>query len=68
MAIAGRYGVPELWFPTNLLALTEATANALVDAGVWTVAASIDGVTQGDLREDSRSGEVRASRWRTWSS
>jgi MoaA/NifB/PqqE/SkfB family radical SAM enzyme len=46
VAIAGRYGVPELWFPTNLLALTEATAGALIDAGVWTVAASIDGVTK----------------------
>jgi MoaA/NifB/PqqE/SkfB family radical SAM enzyme len=46
VAIAGRYGVPELWFPTNLLALTETTAAALIDAGVWTVAASIDGVTK----------------------
>jgi MoaA/NifB/PqqE/SkfB family radical SAM enzyme len=46
VAIAGRYGVPELWFPTNLLALTEATARALIEAGVWTVAASIDGMTK----------------------
>ena len=43
--IAGRYGVPDLWFPTNLLALTEPTAQALVKNGVATVAASIDGVT-----------------------
>ena len=46
VGIAGRYGVPELWFPTNLLALSEPTANALIDAGVWTIAASIDGVTK----------------------
>lgn len=46
VSIAGRYGVPELWFPTNLLALTESTAAALIDADVWTVAASIDGVTK----------------------
>lgn len=44
--IAGRYQVPDLWFPTNLLALTEKTAEAIVDAGVGTVAASIDGVTR----------------------
>jgi len=42
--IAGRYGVPDLWFPTNLLALTEPTAQALISAGVNTVAASIDGM------------------------
>ncbi len=46
VAIAGRYGVPQLWFPTNLLALTEATARTLIDAGVWTVAASVDGMTR----------------------
>lgn len=46
LAVAGRYRVPDLWFPTNLLALTERTAEALVDAGVTTVAASIDGVTR----------------------
>ena len=46
VAIAGRYGVPDLWFPTNLLALTEPTANALIDAGVTTIAASIDGLTR----------------------
>lgn len=45
LAIAGRYGVPDLWYPTNLLALTEKTAEALVDHRVTTVAASIDGVT-----------------------
>jgi len=46
LAISGRYGVPDLWFPTNLLALTETTALALIDANVRTVAASIDGVTK----------------------
>jgi MoaA/NifB/PqqE/SkfB family radical SAM enzyme len=46
VAIAGRYGVPELWFPSNLLALTEPTACALIDAGLWTIAASVDGVTK----------------------
>jgi MoaA/NifB/PqqE/SkfB family radical SAM enzyme len=46
LAVAGRYGVPDLWFPTNLLALTPATAAALVDNHVTTVAASIDGMTK----------------------
>ena len=32
--------------PTNLLALTEASARTIVDSGVRTVAASIDGTTQ----------------------
>jgi MoaA/NifB/PqqE/SkfB family radical SAM enzyme len=45
IAIAGRYGVPDLWFPTNLLAMTETTARALIDARVRTVAASIDGMS-----------------------
>jgi len=46
VAIAGRYGVPDLWFPTNLLALTDASAESLVRARVATVAASIDGMTK----------------------
>ncbi|MEM7349823.1 MAG: radical SAM protein [Acidobacteriota bacterium] len=46
VAIAGRYGVPDLWFPTNLLPLTPKNAEAIVAAGVTTVAASIDGVTR----------------------
>ncbi|MCP3961788.1 MAG: hypothetical protein GY719_28430 [bacterium] len=46
LEIAGRYRVPDLWFPTNLLPLVERTAEALVDHGVTTVAASIDGVTR----------------------
>jgi MoaA/NifB/PqqE/SkfB family radical SAM enzyme len=44
VAVAGRYGVPDLWFPTNLLALTEPTMEALIRGNVATVAASIDGV------------------------
>ncbi len=46
LSIAGRYGVPDLWFPTNLLALTQTSARAILDAGVRTVAASIDGTTK----------------------
>jgi MoaA/NifB/PqqE/SkfB family radical SAM enzyme len=46
VAIAGRYGIPDLWFPTNLLALTDATAEALIQGRVTTVAASIDGMTK----------------------
>ncbi len=44
--IAGRHGVPDLWFPTNLLALTETTAQTLVRNRVTTVAASIDGMAK----------------------
>ncbi|HEX2836028.1 MAG TPA: radical SAM protein [Thermoanaerobaculia bacterium] len=44
VAIAGSYRIPELWFPTNLLPLTEATADAIVRANVTCVAVSIDGV------------------------
>jgi MoaA/NifB/PqqE/SkfB family radical SAM enzyme len=47
LAIAGRYGVPDLWFPTNLLALSGPTLEAMIRANVRTVAASIDGVTKG---------------------
>jgi MoaA/NifB/PqqE/SkfB family radical SAM enzyme len=46
LEVAGRYGVPDLWFPTNLLALTPTTAAALVENRVTTVAASIDGMTK----------------------
>ena len=45
LAIAARYEVPDLWFPTNLLPLTEGLAEAMVEARVRTVAVSIDGVT-----------------------
>ena len=40
---AGRYDVPDLWFPTNLLPLTPAKAEAICEAGVRTVAVSMDG-------------------------
>lgn len=46
VAIAGRYGVPDLWFPTNLLALTESSAEAIVRANVNIVGVSIDGTTK----------------------
>jgi len=46
LTIAGRYGVPDLWFPTNLLALTPPTAAAIIENRVTTVAASIDGFTK----------------------
>jgi MoaA/NifB/PqqE/SkfB family radical SAM enzyme len=46
LQIAGRYGVPDLWFPTNLLALSEATVETMIESGVRTVAASIDGTTK----------------------
>src|SRR5262245_10026711 len=46
LAFACWYGVPDLWFPSNLLALTPATATAIVDHHVTTVAASIDGTTK----------------------
>lgn len=41
LAIAASHRVPELWFPTNLLALTERTAEA-IGRHVDTVAVSVD--------------------------
>jgi MoaA/NifB/PqqE/SkfB family radical SAM enzyme len=41
--IAGRYAVEDLWFPTNLLALTREKAEAIIEAGVRAVGVSIDG-------------------------
>ncbi len=58
--IAGRYGVPDLWFPTNLLALTEPTAQALVRHGVADGRSLHRRRDEGDLRKDPRAGEVRA--------
>ncbi len=40
---AGSYGVPDLWFPTNLLPLTPPKAEAICEAGVKTVGVSMDG-------------------------
>ena len=40
---SGRYGIPDLWFPTNLLPLTPKKAEAICEAGVSTVAVSMDG-------------------------
>lgn len=55
--IAGRYEVPELWFPTNLLPLTERVADAIA-RNVHTVAVSIDG-TRKETYEAIRAG----ARW-----
>jgi len=55
LAVAARHEVPELWFPTNLLPLTEATAEAIVRSNVSVVAVSIDGV-QKETYEKIRRG------------
>ena len=52
---AGSYGVPDLWFPTNLLPLTPAKAEAICEAGVKTVGVSMDG-TNADTYEAIRVG------------
>jgi len=57
VAIAGRHRVPELWFPTNLLALTDRTAEAIAEH-VDTVAVSID-ATRRETYESIREG----ARW-----
>ena len=53
--IAGKHRVPDLWFPTNLLALTEAKAEAICQAKVRTIGASIDG-THAETYESIRVG------------
>jgi len=55
LEIAGAHGVPDLWFPTNLLTLTEAKAQAVVKAGVRTVGVSVDGV-RAETYESIRTG------------
>lgn len=55
--IAGRYGVPELWFPTNLLALTEPVVEAIAEH-VDVVSVSID-ATRKETYERVRAG----ARW-----
>ena len=55
LEIAGRFRVPDLWFPTNLLALTEKKAEAICQAGVATVGVSIDG-THAQTYESIRIG------------
>jgi len=52
---AGSYGVPDLWFPTNLLPLTPAKAEAICEAGVKTVGVSMDG-TNAETYEAIRVG------------
>lgn len=53
--IAGRYRIPNLWFPTNLLALNRDKAEAIVEAGVRRVAVSVDG-TDAETYERIRVG------------
>lgn len=55
VSLAGSYRIRDLWFPTNLLALSEKKAKAIVQAGVTTVAVSIDG-TQRESYEKIRVG------------
>lgn len=57
LAIAGSYRVPELWFPTNLLALTPRVAAAIA-RHVDTVAVSIDATCR-ETYETIRAG----ARW-----
>ncbi len=52
---AGSHGVPDLWFPTNLLPLTPAKAEAICEAGVNTVGVSMDG-TNAETYEAIRVG------------
>ena len=60
-AIAGRYGIPDLWFPTNLLALTEPTAQALI-SGAGDDGRRVDRRDdEGDLREDPRARKMGAA-------
>ena len=52
---AGSYGIPDLWFPTNLLPLTRPKAEAICEAGVKTVGVSMDG-THAETYETIRVG------------
>ena len=56
---AGSYGVPDLWFPTNLLPLTPPKAEAICEAGTKTVAVSMDG-TRPETYEAIRVGATFA--------
>ena len=56
---AGSYGIPDLWFPTNLLPLTPTKAEAICEAGVKTVGVSMDG-THPETYETIRVGATFA--------
>ncbi len=56
---AGSYGIPDLWFPTNLLPLTPPKAEAICEAGVKTVGVSMDG-THAETYETIRVGATFA--------
>lgn len=44
--IASRYGIPDIWFPTNGLLLKEKIARKIIQSGIKTIAISIDGATK----------------------
>lgn len=46
LSLTRTYRVPDVWLQTNLLALSAASAQAIVDQRVRTVAVSIDGTTR----------------------
>ena len=56
---AAGYGVPDLWFPTNLLPLTPPKAEAICEVGIRTVAVSMDG-TRAETYEAIRVGATYA--------
>ena len=56
---AGSYGIPDLWFPTNLLPLTPPKAEAICEAGTKTVGVSMDG-TRPETYEAIRVGATFA--------
>ncbi|MCY3966687.1 MAG: radical SAM protein [Acidobacteria bacterium] len=56
---SARYRIPDLWFPTNLLPLTPPKAEAICEAGVRTVAVSMDG-TRAETYEAIRVGATYA--------
>ena len=56
---AADYRIPDLWFPTNLLPLTPPKAEAICEAGVRTVAVSMDG-TRAETYEAIRVGATYA--------
>lgn len=55
LRVSREHRVPKVWIQTNLLALSESKARAIVEHGVRTVAVSIDGTTK-DTYEHIRTG------------
>lgn len=52
---ASRYGIPDIWFPTNGLLLKEKVARKIIESGLKTIAISIDGATK-EIYESIRIG------------